>query len=296
MTAHTPALRRLIVTADDFGQAIPINEAVEAAHRDGILTTASLMVTAPACDDAVERARRLPTLKVGLHLNLVQGIPALPPEQIPALVGSDGHFLNDPVKTGFRIFCNASARCQAYAETRAQFERFKATGLDLDHVDGHHHFHQHPSLVGHLIQLAPEFGIKAIRLPIEPPGPSCRAQENRHSTRYLGWIFSAARLLWMRTRLRKAGIACNDHIFGLHESGMMTPDRVAAFINHLPPGVSEIYAHPATRSCPQPNGLPEHYLCVEEFQALASRNLRELLETIGVEIISFSDLQIPDTV
>src|SRR5690348_4715381 len=84
--------RRLIVTADDFGRDIAINEAVEAAHRDGILSSASLMVGAPAAADAVERSRRLPGLRVGLHLVLIDGSPVLPPGGIRGLVGVDGRF------------------------------------------------------------------------------------------------------------------------------------------------------------------------------------------------------------
>ena len=74
-------MKRLIVTADDFGLAVPVNEAVEQGHLGGILSAASLMVTGDAADDAVARARRLPRLAVGLHLVLVDGKPCLPPER-----------------------------------------------------------------------------------------------------------------------------------------------------------------------------------------------------------------------
>ena len=97
-------MKRLIVTADDFGLSNPVNEAVELAHTRGILTAASLMVTAPAAADAVTRARRLPELGVGLHLVFVDGIPALPPTQIPDLVGKDGRFHRDPTRFGVRLF------------------------------------------------------------------------------------------------------------------------------------------------------------------------------------------------
>ena len=91
--------KNLVVTADDFGAAIAVNEAVEIAHRDGILTAASLMVAGAAAADAVVRARRLPMLGVGLHVVLVDGEPVLPPEQIPALVGPDGRFRTDMLRT-----------------------------------------------------------------------------------------------------------------------------------------------------------------------------------------------------
>ncbi|SRR5579885_840252 len=283
-------MKTLIVTADDFGLSAPVNEAVEAAHRRGILTTASLMVTAPAADDAVARARRLPTLAVGLHLVLVDGRPALPPEQLPDLVGPDGRFRRDPVRAGVKLFFLPRARRQAEAEVRAQLERFRATDLPLDHVDGHHHFHQHPVIVDLLIKLAPEFGIKAVRVPLEPPLYSWRAQREGLLRRCSGWLLSANRMRVMRRRLRAAGIHCNDHIFGLYDSGRMTPERVARFIEHLPDGVSELYCHPATRRWPgATDNLPESYLCVEEFNALADPERRARLERLGVRRAAFRD-------
>src|SRR4051812_23438708 len=95
--------RALVVTADDFGVSLAVNEAVEQAHCDGILTAASLMVAGDAAVDAVERARRLPELGVGLHLVLVEGRPILPPERVPALVGPDGQFHANMVRTAFAI-------------------------------------------------------------------------------------------------------------------------------------------------------------------------------------------------
>jgi hopanoid biosynthesis associated protein HpnK len=288
-SGHCP--RRLIVTADDFGLALPVNEAVEEAYTHGILTAASLMVTAPAAADAVARARRLPGLGVGLHLVLVQGLPALPAAAIPDLVGPDGRFPTDPVRIGMRIFFEPAVRRQAEAEIRAQLELFRATGLPLDHVNGHHHFHQHPSLVGCLLRLAPEYGIRAVRLPVEPPLASYRAQGEGLAGRFLGWLFSAARCLGMGRRLRRTGIACNDHLFGLHESGRMTEARVARFLEELPAtGVAEIYAHPASRPCPLPDGLPDSYQCVAEYRALASPVLRTRLAALGVERIPFAAL------
>ena len=96
--------KALIVTADDFGRSLPVNDAVVDAHVNGILTAASLMVTEVALDDAVARAKALPSLGVGLHMTLVDGIPALPPSQIPDLVDAQGHFTLDLVRLGARIY------------------------------------------------------------------------------------------------------------------------------------------------------------------------------------------------
>lgn len=283
-------MKRLIVTADDYGLSVPVNDAVEEAHTRGILTTASLMVTAPAADDAVARARRLPTLGVGLHLVLVDGVPASPPEQLPDLVGPDGRFTIDPVRVGIKLFFQRSVQRQVETEMRAQFERFRATGLPLDHVDGHHHFHQHPTIVGMLVRMASEYGVRAVRVPVEPLWASWRAQRSTLMRRLLGWLFAVTRFTGMKRRLRAAGIAFNDHIFGLHDSGHMTPERVDRFLAHLPEGVSELYCHPAARRWSGIDNLPESYLCIEEYRALADPARRERLLEAGVERIPFRAL------
>src|SRR5712671_178540 len=93
--AGTPN-RRLIVNADDFGRSRSINEAVIRAHREGILTSASLMVNEEASAEAIALARENPQLGVGLHLTLLCGHSALPRETIPGLVDAQRQFGNNP--------------------------------------------------------------------------------------------------------------------------------------------------------------------------------------------------------
>jgi len=145
--------RRLIVTADDFGLDEAVNEAVEQAHLNGILSAASLMVGAPAAADAVTRARRLPELKVGLHIALVDATPVLPPEQVPDLVGPDGRFSKQLVRAGFSFFFRPRVRAQLAAEIAAQFADFSATGLKLDHVNCHNHMQLHPTVAGLILDI-----------------------------------------------------------------------------------------------------------------------------------------------
>jgi len=282
--------KQLIVTADDFGLALPVNEAVERGHREGILTSASLMVTATAAADAVERARRLPQLGVGLHLVLVDGRPALPPEQIPDLVGADGRFPADPVRAGLRIFLKPRARTQAAAECRAQLKAFRRTGLVLDHVDGHHHFHQHPTVQRILLELAPEFGIAAIRVPREPFGASWRASRDRLLQRLLAWLLHARRTAAMRRRLERAGIRCNDAMLGLADTGRMGPERVRRFLGALPHGLTELYFHPATRRWDEIDAWPSDYEPEAEFAALVDPGVKAALEASGATLATFGIL------
>src|SRR5579863_10074304 len=160
--------RRLVVNADDFGRSSSINQAVIRAHQDGILTAASLMVNEPALDEAVALARQNPRLGVGLHLTLSHGHSALPPGKIPGLVDERSEFSNAPTATGFRYFMRRHLREQLRQEIRAQLEKFRATGLPLDHVNGHLHFHLHPTVFRMLMDAADQFGIRRMRLTREP--------------------------------------------------------------------------------------------------------------------------------
>jgi len=283
-------VKQLIVTADDFGLAPAVNEAVEQAHRRGILSAASLMVTAPAAADAVDRARRLPSLGVGLHLVLVDGRPALPPEQIPDLVGSDGRFPTDVTAAGINIFCRPRARAQLEREIRAQLELFRATGLPLDHVNSHHHFHIHPTIAATLVRLAPQYGVKAIRVPSERPIESWRTAGDRLARRLFGWISQVPWTRSLRRQLDRAGIRANDCVLGLSDTGDMRADRVARYLANLPEGVSELYVHAAVERWSGPEAWPENYACRDEFEALIDATVKATLQRAGVRPITFAAL------
>ena len=286
-------MKRLIVTADDFGLAPAVNEAVEEGHRRGILSAASLMVAASASSDAVARAKRLPKLGVGLHLVLVDGRPVLPPAEIPDLVGPDGRFPVDPFRAGVRIFLSRDARRQMEREMRAQLEAFHATGLALDHVNAHHHFHAHPTVADTLIRLAPEYGIKAVRVPYERPVQAWRATGDRLASRLFAWLTQAHWTGRLKRRLDRAGISHNDCVLGLSDSGAMGKERVKNYIEHLPDGVSELYVHPATAHWAGEDAWPGHYQCAGEFEALTDPGVAQALKALGLRSMPFAGLARP---
>jgi hopanoid biosynthesis associated protein HpnK len=279
--------RKLIVTADDFGLSLPVNEAVERAHRQGILSAASLMVGAHAVEDAVKRARRLPSLGVGLHLMLLDGRPVLPPEDVPDLVGPDGRFPTDPFRFGVALYFSSEMQRQANAEITAQFEHFFASGLMMDHVNGHRHFHLHPVVLQAIARMAPRFNRPPVRVPLEPFGPSFKANRDRAFGRSASWFFYSLQTRGVRRELTAGGIPSNDHVFGLYDSGAMTEGRVLRLLDHLPHGVSEIYCHPATRRFEGPDSPPSHYQSEEEFGALLSPAVKTKIDEYGLKPLSY---------
>lgn len=233
-------MRRLVVTADDFGASVAVNAAVERAHRDGILTAASLMVAGDAAADAVARAHALPSLGVGLHLVLVEGRPVLPPGQVPSLVDGSGRFRTDMARAGVTIFASPAARRQLAAEIDAQFAAFAATGLRLDHVNAHKHFHLHPTIASAILRIGPRYGMRAMRAPVEPRRVIAAVEPGTRGFDVAGpW----ARLL--QGRLRRAGLLVPDQVFGLAWSGGFDTARLRALLPRIPDGLTELYFHPA---------------------------------------------------
>jgi hopanoid biosynthesis associated protein HpnK len=283
-------MKKLIVTGDDFGLAEPVNEAIVEAHRHGILTTASLMVGAAAATDAVARARTVPSLKVGLHLVVVEGRPILAAEAVPDLVDLEGEFSRHLVRSGFKFFFRPAVRKQLEAEIRAQFEAFRETGFILDHVNAHNHMHLHPTILSLIIKVGREYGLQSIRFPYEPPLRSWRASRQGLSSKIGWWLFLAPWTKLMKKRLRRAGVHINDYLFGMANSGRMTLELVLALLREIPPGISEIYFHPATRRCPEIDRTMPNYQHEEEFKALTHPSVLEALKRNGIERVAFCDL------
>ena len=282
--------RRLIVTVDDFGLSVPVNEAIERGHRDGIVTAASLMVAEAAAADAIERARANPRLGVGLHVVVVAGRPLLPPDRIPELVGADGMFSSALARAGMRYFFRPAARRQLEAEIRAQFEAFRATGLRLDHVNAQCHYHLHPTVLALILEVARAYGSPPMRIPREPFAASWRATRANLRGRLANAVLLAPFLQIMKARLRARGVAHNDDVFGFNDTGRMTEERVLGFLANLRGGTTEMYFHAATGRWPGIAADLASYRLEDELAALVSPRVAAALRASGAEPIAFRDL------
>jgi hopanoid biosynthesis associated protein HpnK len=282
-----PASRRVLFTADDFGLSPFLNQAVALAHRFGLLRNASIMPGGSAFSQAVALSRNLPGLCLGVHLTLIQGRAILPPQAIPRLVDSQGLFPTDPVRTGWRYFWKPALLPEIRRELRAQIETVMEAGVKVWQLNGHLNLHLHPRLAPLVVDLAREFGIPALRLAREdwrttlalaPDGPLPKAA--------LGCIFA---VLSRRARrlAESCGLQVNDHLFGLTHDGRVTEDYLVRLIPRLQPGLTEIYSHPALAVDPALRRAASGYLRQDEFNALISQRLREIIEKEGVEVTDF---------
>jgi hopanoid biosynthesis associated protein HpnK len=268
----------LIVNADDFGRSESINQAVIESHREGILTTASLMVNEPFAENAVNLARQNPRLGVGLHLTLICGSAALKSTEIPGLITRGRLFSDNPAVAGARYFFRRSLHADLEREISAQFARFRATGLPLDHVNGHLHFHLHPTVLRILLRYSKAWGIDRIRLTSDPLSISVRISHGRWFYRLShAFIFSLlsrrAEPLFAQKQIKHA-----DRVFGLLQNALVDEDYVLRLLGILPDGVSELFSHPSTGRFRN------------EFEALMSPRVRELVATQKIELIRYQDL------
>lgn len=207
-------MKRLIVNADDFGRARGINRGVLRAHRDGIVTATTLMVAAPASEDAGRAAHDAPSLDVGVHLVLTYGRPVSDPATVRSLVERDGSF---PRRPDAFLGTGRADREEALAEYRAQLARARTLlGRAPTHLDSHHWLHDEPALEWAMTTLARETG-----MPVRPHDDA------------------------QRDRLRAAGIRTVDHYRRdfQHEGhvDMATLERILADIGD---GVTELGCHP----------------------------------------------------
>ena len=276
--SHRPAARRLIVNADDFGLSASVNQAVVRAHREGILTSASLMVNESGAAEAVHMARENPRLGVGLHLTLLLGRAALPPERIPGLVDARGEFSRHPARTGWNYFFGRRLRSQLRDEIHAQFEKFRATGLPLDHVNGHLHLHLHPVVFDLLMADRASLGFRRLRLTRDCLSRSLKMSRGRWGYR----LSHAAIYAWLARRarapLRQGGVRHAQISFGLLQTARVDEAYVLRLLPELPAGDSELYSHPSLDHSPH------------ELAALTSPRVRALVGRLGLELIRYQDL------
>ncbi len=290
-------MKSLIVNADDFGLTEGVNRAILDGHRKGIITSTTLMANGMAFEPAVAVSSAVPTLGVGVHLNLTQGRPICTASQVPTIVTSEGSFYPSPGILAQRILARKVELGHIENELRSQIQKIASAGIRITHLDGHKHIHLLPPIFNVVVRLAREFGIQCVRCPIEPARGALGPLRSGHP----GWPRMAKQYLlaralsslagWQAEKVAKAGLHRPDHFYGLSQTGFLDRGLLERMILEVPEGTSEIMCHPGY--------VDEALLRTRtrlrtqretELEALTNPRIRQLVRELGINLISYGKL------
>lgn len=280
---------KVIVNADDFGFCPSVNEGIVLAHREGILTSATLMANAPGFDQAVDLSRENPNLGIGVHLNIVRGRPLSDPARISSAVAPDGRFWGSVYKIIRKHYARSIRLADVETEWRAQIEKALRAGIAVTHLDSEKHMHTFPPYFRIALKLAGDFNIRAVRFINE----RCLSLSPAQSVKS---FFIAACCRSMRKTIRNHGIMTVDRFYGVCHSGRMTAPRIRRILERAGEGCSEIMVHPG-RLTEELVSLEKEFgsyyinnLREVELEALLDGSLKRVVRERGVRLISYGGM------
>jgi len=290
-------MKRLIVNADDFGLTAKVNEAIIDGHCRGLISSTSLLANGEAFECAVALSRQAPRLGIGVHWNLTEGKPAAPGCSIPSLVNGKEFFARTPGSLWRAIILGRVSAVDIERELRAQIEKVLAAGVAPTHLDSHKHVHALPVLGKMGIKLAREYGIGAIRCVAgrwPAPGGLLRRYPRATTTIIRQLLNGCALALisrgWSR-QLRRAGVACASHFYGLTATGFLDEEILGEILSRLPDGTSELMCHPgivdnALRRTPT-RLLEQREM---EYRALTHPAMKRLAQDLGIQLVNYREM------
>jgi hopanoid biosynthesis associated protein HpnK len=290
-------MKRLIVNADDFGWSEGVSRGIAEAHRNGIVTSTTLLANGAAFEAAVQLARREPRLGVGVHLNLSDGRPILASWDVPSLVNAQGQFSGGPLRLAARMFAGRLQAAEVEAEWDAQISKVRKAGIHPTHLDGHKHVHMLPALFPIALRLAKRHGIPAVRVSVEHfIGPTGGWNGVRRNRRDLPAILKqraqASALNWMATdardKVRRAGLACTDFFCGVTQTGFLDAPEIETILWNLPEGTTELMCHPGYHDAALAASATRLQMHRErELEGLKEVQLRKVIAAVGAELIHY---------
>jgi len=271
------SLKRLVVNADDFGFTPDVNEGIVEAHQRGILTAATLMANGAGFDDAVRRAREVPSLDIGCHLVLVGGTSLVTGEPLPATIGR-------------LLAALAGRRIRVYDELRAQVRRIVDAGVRPTHLDTHKHTHLAPPVLEAVARLGEEFGIAWVRRPFDFPLDAAWSGTVPRLKRMTSRAVSLLRRRFHRV-LERRHCRTTDHFAGFQITGRFRTRELLALLALLPEGTTELMCHPGRCGPALRHARTRLKECrEEELQALTAPEVRAQLGRLGIELLNYRQL------
>jgi hopanoid biosynthesis associated protein HpnK len=288
-------VKNLIVNADDLGWTEGVNRGIAEAHRNGIVTSTSLLANGAAFVLAVEMARTTPGLGVGVHLNLSDGTPVAAPELVTTLVNNDGVFDGGPESLLLRMARRALVATEVEEEWDAQIRKVRDVGIAPTHLDGHKHVHMLPGLFEIALRLAKRHGIGAIRVSHEESSLrtalASGEKQNAGVVMKQGVQARGLKLLARDARemAERAGIATADYFCGIAQTGELTREGVAQLLKSLPEGTTELMCHPGYVDSDlekSPTRLQDSRRV--EVEILTDTGIRNLVASQGIRLIDYA--------
>lgn len=243
-------MRNLIVNADDLGWTEGVNRGIVETHRKGLVTSTTLLANGRAFDSGIDAARQNPELGIGVHLNLSDGPPAAPADQVPGLLNAAGELDIGPERLMLRIASRSLPLDEVEREWDAQIGKIREAGISPTHLDGHKHVHMLPGLFELALRLAKKHGIRAIRVAHEDArlrsALSAGVSHNASVVLKQGLQARGLKLLARDARglAEREGIATSDYFCGITQTGQLTREGIEELLENLPEGTTELMCHP----------------------------------------------------
>ena len=284
------------MNADDLGWTAGVNRGIAEAHRNGIVTSASLLANGGAFAEGAELARPARGLGVGVHLNLSDGPPVAPREAVPSLLNAAGEFEDGPEGLLLKIAMRGLLTREVETEWEAQIAKVRAAGIDPTHLDGHKHVHMLPGLFEIAVRLAKRHGIGAIRVAHE--ASTLRAALSTGEQRPAvvlkqGVQARGLKLLARdaRAQAERAGISTADYFCGIAQTGELTKDGVARLLHGLPEGTTELMCHPGyADDALRKTATRLQESREKELEILTDTDIRNLVASQGIRLIDYAFL------
>lgn len=276
---------KLIVNADDFGLSEAINNGIAQAHCNGIVTSASLAANGRAFNHAIRLCRENPDLDVGVHLVLVEEKPVLPADKISSLVDHQGQLYCDAGQFIKKYFLRKINLTEVRSELRAQIEKVVDAGINISHLDGHQHLHMLPRILPIVSDLAAEFKIPVIRLPMERFRWRM-LKETKMIKRIIQMVVLNYFCWWGRKYILKR----TDYFAGFLFGGDLEKNHLIKELEYVPlNGVCELICHPSE---PDPKGEFKHwkYHGEDELKALTNPEIKQYLLLRAIQLMNFKSL------
>jgi chitin disaccharide deacetylase len=288
--------RNLIVNADDLGWTAGVNRGIVEAHRNGIVTSASLLANGEAFAEAAELARGTQGLGVGVHLNLSDGSPVSAPETVPSLLNDSGRFEGGPDGLLMKIATRRISMREVETEWQAQIAKVRDAGVAPTHLDGHKHVHMLPGLFEIALRLAKRHGIGAVRVSHEASNlRAALSTGERRASVVLKQGVQARGLKLLardaRVQADRAGVSTTDHFCGIAQTGELTKEGLARLLQSLPEGTTELMCHPGyadealRKTATRLQGSRE-----KEVEILTDTKIRNLVASQGIRLIDYAFL------